>query len=181
VKLSTLLPSGRRRREEELDEELAAHLNMAEAERVAHGETPADAAANARREFGNVGLIKQITREMWGLLWLEQVAQDLRFGLRMLWRSPGFSILAIFCLTLGIGANAAVFSWIEGILLRPYPLVANRTGWSLSPGRREASRAAALSRGPIFWICARARATSNLSRWTRSPARHWLPATEPSI
>ncbi len=126
MKLSALLPSGRRRREEELDEELAAHLRMAEAERVARGESPADAAANARREFGNMGLIKQITREMWGLLWLEQVAQDLRFGLRMLWRSPGFTILAIFCLTLGIGANAAVFSWIEGILLRPYALVADQ-------------------------------------------------------
>src|SRR5260370_6012978 len=126
VKLSALLPSGRRRREEELDEELAAHLRMAEAERLAHGESPADAAANARREFGNMGLIKQITREMWGLLWLEQVAQDLRFGLRMLWRSPGFTILAIFCLTLGIGANAAVYSWIEGILLRPYALVAEQ-------------------------------------------------------
>ena len=52
--------------------------------------------------------------------------QDLRFGLRMLWRSPGFSILAILCLTLGIGTNAAVFSWIEGILIRPYPLVAHQ-------------------------------------------------------
>src|SRR5438094_8538878 len=52
--------------------------------------------------------------------------QDLRFGFRMLWRSPGFSLLAILCLTLGIGANAAVFSWIEGILLRPYPLVVDQ-------------------------------------------------------
>src|SRR5438094_4796859 len=52
--------------------------------------------------------------------------QDLRFGFRMLWRSPGFALLAIGCLTLGIGANAAVFSWIEGILLRPFPLVAEQ-------------------------------------------------------
>src|SRR6266849_689241 len=52
--------------------------------------------------------------------------QDLRFGFRMLLRSPGFSILAILCLTMGIGANAAVFSWIEGILLRPYPLVVDQ-------------------------------------------------------
>src|SRR3989442_8237316 len=53
--------------------------------------------------------------------------QDFRFGFRMLWRSPGFSLLAIGCLTLGIGANAAVFSWIEGILLRPYPLVVDQS------------------------------------------------------
>src|SRR6476659_3427059 len=99
----------RRRCEEELDVELAAHLRMAEAERVDRGESPADAAANARREFGNVGLVREITREMWGGLWLERLAQDLRFGLRMLRRSPGFSILAIFCLTLGIGSNAAVY------------------------------------------------------------------------
>src|SRR5229473_2813122 len=52
--------------------------------------------------------------------------QDLRFGFRMLRRSPGFSVLAIFCLTVGIGANAAVYSWIEGVLLRPYALVAEQ-------------------------------------------------------
>ena len=51
---------------------------------------------------------------------------DLHFGFRMLRRSPGFSILAILCLTLGIGANAAVFSWIEGVMLRPFPLVAHQ-------------------------------------------------------
>src|SRR5262249_6903513 len=52
--------------------------------------------------------------------------QDLRFGFRMLRRNPGFSILAVVCLTVGIGATAAVFSWIEGILLRPYPLVVDQ-------------------------------------------------------
>ena len=57
---------------------------------------------------------------------IETTVQDLRFGLRMLWRSPGFSILAILCLTLGIGANAAVFSWVEGILFRPYPAVTHQ-------------------------------------------------------
>src|SRR6266436_6428612 len=57
---------------------------------------------------------------------MQTFLQDLRFGLRMLRRSPGFSILAILCLTLGIGTNAAVFSWIEGILIRPYPLVAHQ-------------------------------------------------------
>lgn len=58
--------------------------------------------------------------------WMQTFFQDLRFGLRMLQRSPGFSILAILCLTLGIGTNAAVLSWIEGILIRPYPLVAHQ-------------------------------------------------------
>src|SRR5437879_6629167 len=57
---------------------------------------------------------------------IETTLQDLRFGLRMLRRSPGFSALAILCLTLGIGANAAVFSWVEGILFRPYPAVAHQ-------------------------------------------------------
>src|SRR6476660_7630101 len=58
--------------------------------------------------------------------WLHDLRRDGSYALRMLWRSPGFSLLAILCLTVGIGANAAVFSWIEGILLRPYPLVVDQ-------------------------------------------------------
>jgi putative ABC transport system permease protein len=118
---------GRARRDEDLDEELQTHLRMAEADRVARGESPDEAAASARREFGNVGLVKEVTRDMWGGVWRERLAQDLRFGFRMLRRSPGFSFLALLCLTLGIGANAAVYSWIEGILLRPYPAVADQS------------------------------------------------------
>ncbi len=126
MRLPRLFPRSRARREQELDAEILAHLQMAVDERIARGESPEDAAAAARREFGNVGHVKETSRDMWGGLWLERLGQDLRFGFRMLRRSPGFSLLAILCLTLGIGANAAVFSWIEGILLRPFPAVAHQ-------------------------------------------------------
>ncbi len=75
------------------------------------------------RMLRRVEQTKEIYREQRGLPMIETALQDLRFGFRMLRRSPGFSSLAILCLTLGIGANAAVFSWIEGILFRPYPAV----------------------------------------------------------
>src|SRR5437773_4726927 len=80
----------------------------------------------ALRSFGGVEQTKELYRDQRGLPMIETTLQDLRFGCRMLRRSPGFSSLAILCLTLGIGANAAVFSWIEGVLLRPYPLVAEQ-------------------------------------------------------
>src|SRR5437660_4450149 len=90
------------------------------------GMSPADARREALRSFGGVEQTKEIYREQRGLPMLETSWQDLRFGLRMLRRSPGFSLLAILCLTLGIGANAAVFSWMEGILFRPYPAVVHQ-------------------------------------------------------
>lgn len=120
------LPWSRARRDDDLDAELRAHLSMAEADRIARGESPPAAASSARREFGNFGLVREVTREMWGGMSFDRLTQDLRFGVRTLRRSPAFSILAILCLTLGIGANAAVYSWIEGILLRPYPLVVDQ-------------------------------------------------------
>src|SRR3989475_6006143 len=116
----------RRHLEDDLDAELRSHLEMAVELNLRKGMATEDARREALRGFGGIEQIKEIYRDQRGLPIIETTLQDLRFGFRMLRRSPGFSILAILCLTLGIGANAAVFSWIEGILLRPYPLVANQ-------------------------------------------------------
>src|SRR2546421_6105579 len=116
----------RRRLEDDLDDELRWHREMAVELNLRKGMSPADARREALRSFGGVEQIKEIYRDRRGLPMIETTLQDLRFGLRMLRRSPGFSILAILCLTLGIGANAAVFSWVEGILFRPYPLVSHQ-------------------------------------------------------
>src|ERR1700704_4914513 len=114
----------RRRLEVDLDEELRSHLEMAVELNLRKGMSAEDARREALRSFGGVEQTKENYRDQRGLPMIQTFFQDLRFGLRMLRRSPGFSILAILCLTLGIGTNAAVFSWIEGILIRPYPLVA---------------------------------------------------------
>src|SRR5712692_4569875 len=116
----------RRHLEDDLDAELRSHLEMAVELNLRKGKSAEDARREAFRNFGGFEQTKEIYRDQRGLPLIETTLQDLRFGLRMLRRSPGFSILAILCLTLGIGANAAVFSWIEGILFRPYPAVTHQ-------------------------------------------------------
>src|SRR5438477_8474569 len=116
----------RRRLEDDLDEELRSHLEMAVELNLRKGMNPEDARSESSRSFGGVEQTKENYRDQRGLPVIETTLQDLGFGLRMLRRSPGFSALAILCLTLGIGANAAVFSWIEGILFRPYPAVTHQ-------------------------------------------------------
>jgi macrolide transport system ATP-binding/permease protein len=116
----------RRRLEDDLDEELRSHLEMAVELNLRKGMAAEDARREALRSFGGVEQTKENYRDQRGLPMVETTLQDSRFGLRMLRRSPGFTVLAILCLTFGIGANAAVFSWVEGILLRPYPLVSHQ-------------------------------------------------------
>src|SRR5467141_1188525 len=116
----------RRRLEDDMNEELRSHLEMAAEVNLRKGMSAEEARREALRGFGGVEQTKELYRDQRGLPMIETTLQDLRFGFRMLRRSPGFSILAILCLILGIGANAAVFSWIEGILFRPYPAVTHQ-------------------------------------------------------
>lgn len=111
-----------RKRDAELEKEIQHHLRMAEAERMERGATQEDAQAGARREFGNVGLVKELARDAWGWRWMEDLYEDLRFGARTLRKSPGFAATAILTLALGIGANAVIFSFISAALLRAIPV-----------------------------------------------------------
>lgn len=112
--------------DQELRDELRDHLEHQVAENLAHGLSPEEARVAALKQLGGLAQIEEQCREVRRLNLIEDTIQDLRYGLRQLRRNPGFSLLAVLCLTLGIGANAAVFSWMEGIGLRPFPAVAHQ-------------------------------------------------------
>src|SRR5579872_2751645 len=113
----------RRRREQSLDNELSDYLERETNENIAAGMTRDEAHHAALRKLGPVLNIKDDTRSVWGLVWLERFWQDLCHGRRMLAKNPGFTAVAVISLAIGIGANSAMFSLADALLLRPLPVL----------------------------------------------------------
>jgi hypothetical protein len=112
----------RKRLHREMAEELAFHQELLQAKLLREGVAEADVEMAARRRFGSAARWHERLRELWQLQSLENFGRDVSFAARLLRKSPGFTVVALLTLGVGVGANTAVFSMINGLLLRPLPV-----------------------------------------------------------
>src|SRR5580658_8118983 len=110
-----------KKRDADLERELRSDLELEEEEQLEAGISKEEAGHAALRAFGNPILIREQTLAIWSWNWLESLGRDLRFSLRTLRRTPGFTVIAILVMALGIGANVALFTVVRGVLLKPLP------------------------------------------------------------
>ncbi|KAA6461024.1 FtsX-like permease family protein [Acidobacteria bacterium AB60] len=110
------------RRKHELQEELEAHIRLAVEERIARGQSPQEARRAAICELGNPLLVSDVTRQQWGWEWLEKLGPDLRYAVRQIRKTPGYTLTAVLTLTLAVGANTAIFALLYALLLRSLPV-----------------------------------------------------------
>jgi hypothetical protein len=114
----------------DLDQEIRDHIERDTGENIERGMAPDEARRAALRKFGNITKVQEDTRAVWSVVWLEQLMQDLGYGMRTLRSHPGFTAVIIATLALGIGMNSAVFSIVNTVLFRPLPYPnANRIIW----------------------------------------------------
>jgi len=111
----------RKRFERDLEEEMDFHRSMIEVQERRQGFSDAEASARARRKLGNLTMARESSREAWMIAWLDEFAKDLRLALRLWIRQPGFALVAIVTIALGVGASTAMFSVVYGVALKPLP------------------------------------------------------------
>jgi len=121
LRMLTLMLLGRREQSARLDQELDFHLRQQIAENISRGMSAEQARSAALRLFGNPSLLREEARSTWSWNWMEKLWRDLRYGLRTLRRAPGFALIAILVMVLGIGATTSLFTIVRSVLLRPLP------------------------------------------------------------